>query len=84
MLSHALKSAQCVIVDPPRAGLHKRVIAYLNALSPRTLVYASCNPNTLARDLALLRERYDLVAWRAVDMFPQTYHVETVVKLVPK
>jgi 23S rRNA (uracil1939-C5)-methyltransferase len=71
-----------VVVDPPRAGLHKHVVkSLLNMRSPN-IIYVSCNPSTLARDLKILCEEcYKLERVQPVDMFPHTYHIETVVKL---
>lgn len=71
-----------VITDPPRAGMHEDVSRMLLKASPKTIVYVSCNPATQARDLAILSEKYDIVAVQPVDMFPHTMHVENVAKLV--
>ena len=73
--------ANVVITDPPRDGMHKDVVHQLLSLSPQRIVYVSCNSATQARDLALLRESYKVVKSQAVDMFPQTHHVENVVLL---
>lgn len=71
-----------VIVDPPRSGLHPKAVENLIKLSPPKIVYVSCNPATLARDLKLLCEReYRLEVVQPVDMFPHTYHIESVCKL---
>ena len=71
-----------VVVDPPRKGLDGPCIDAIAAMSPRRLVYISCNPSTQARDIALLAERgYRAERLTAVDMFPRTFHVESVVKL---
>ena len=70
-----------LIVDPPRAGMHPKVVQQIANLAPERLVYVSCNPQTQARDLADLKELYDLEALQPVDMFPQTYHVESVALL---
>ena len=82
-LSGALP-ADLVVVNPPRAGLDERVTRILKAESPqpRALIYVSCNPATLARDIRRL-ERYRVKSLRGFDMFPQTAHVETVCELVP-
>jgi len=70
-----------VITDPPRDGMHKKVVAELLHLEAAKIVYVSCNSATQARDLALLNEKYKVVRLQAVDMFPQTHHVENVVLL---
>jgi len=61
--------------------MHKDVIKALLSLVPERIVYISCNPASLARDVALLSEAYDLLEVQPVDMFPHTYHIETVAKL---
>jgi len=73
--------ADVIITDPPRAGMHKDVMAQLLALEANRIVYVSCNPATQARDLALLDEKYEVSKVQAVDMFPHTHHVESVVLL---
>lgn len=70
-----------VITDPPRDGMHKDVVAQLIELSADRIVYVSCNSATQARDLALMNNHYRVAKTRAVDMFPQTHHVENVVLL---
>lgn len=70
-----------VVVDPPRAGLHPSVIKTLCQKHPARIVYVSCNPATLARDLKLFAEHYALIEARPVDLFPQTAHVEAVALL---
>ena len=70
-----------LIIDPPRVGMHKDVLDMAMGLSPERIVYISCNPATLARDLARMTTRYDLLEIQPVDMFPHTYHVEAVAKL---
>lgn len=70
-----------LLVDPPRAGMHPKVVAQIVELRPERLVYVSCNPQTQARDLALLGDAYRLERIQPVDMFPHTHHVETVAAL---
>ena len=70
-----------VITDPPRDGMHKKVVEQLLNLGAQKIVYVSCNSATQARDLALLDSKYRIVKSQAVDMFPQTHHVENVVLL---
>lgn len=70
-----------IITDPPRAGMHEKVVREILDIEPEKIVYVSCNPATQARDLALLHEKYDVKKVQAVDMFPQTHHVENVVLL---
>jgi len=76
---------QVVILDPPRAGVHPKVLKRLLELAPERIIYLSCNPTTLARDLKVLcKERYRIEVVQPVDMFPHTYHIETVSLLVRK
>ena len=70
-----------VVVDPPRAGIDAKVAQQLAEAAPARLVYVSCNPATLARDVARLAPAFRLKAVRPVDLFPQTPHVETVALL---
>ncbi len=70
-----------IITDPPRAGMHTDVIKTILLAAPRRIVYVSCNSATQARDLALLDADYRVTAVQPVDMFPQTHHVENVVRL---
>jgi len=70
-----------IITDPPRDGMHKKVVEQILKIAPKKVVYVSCNSATQARDLAMMKENYTLVKSQAVDMFPQTHHVENVVLL---
>jgi 23S rRNA (uracil1939-C5)-methyltransferase len=70
-----------VITDPPRVGMHEKVIEVLLTAAPKQIVYVSCNPSTQARDLSLLSEKYDIIEVQPVDMFPNTFHIENVVNL---
>jgi 23S rRNA (uracil1939-C5)-methyltransferase len=71
----------CLITDPPRAGMHPDVVENINKLKVPKLVYVSCNSSTMARDLEKMSEVYNIEELQPVDMFPQTYHIETVAKL---
>lgn len=71
-----------LIVDPPRTGLAKSMIKTILTAQPRTFVYISCNPSTLAQDLVLLSEQYQVRVIKSVDMFPQTPKCEAIAKLV--
>lgn len=73
-----------IFTDPPRAGMHPDVVKTLNELAVDRLVYVSCNSSTMARDLALLNESYEIGRVQPVDMFPQTYHIETVAELIKR
>ena len=73
-----------LVIDPPRAGMHKDVAKQVLALLPQRIVYVSCNPATLARDLLLLKEAFQVQEVQPVDLFPHTYHIESVAKLVKK
>ncbi len=78
--AHALgDEADIVVVDPPRLGLERAVLEGIAALQPRRIIYVSCDPSTLARDLKRLVQRgYELKHVRPLDLFPQTYHIESV------
>lgn len=73
--------ADVVITDPPRAGMHEKLVKKLLEIAAPTIVYVSCNPATQARDLALLSEKYRVTKIQPVDMFPHTLHIENVVQL---
>lgn len=75
-------SPEVIVVDPPRAGLEESALRQLIAIRPRRVLYISCDPSTLARDLAkLCAEAYTLQEIHLFDMFPQTYHIESFVRL---
>jgi 23S rRNA (uracil1939-C5)-methyltransferase len=82
-LPAAAADAGAVVVDPPRAGCHPRVTGWLALAGPPVVVYVSCDPATLARDLRVLTVSgpYRIQAFELVDMFPQTHHIESVVTL---
>ena len=74
--------AETVVADPPRAGFHPKALTALAALGPARIVYVSCNPSTLARDVGdLVRRGYRLEWVQPVDMFPQTPHIEAIARL---
>ena len=74
--------ADVIVADPPRAGFHPKALAAMAALAPERIVYVSCNPATLARDVGdLVRQGYRLEWVQPVDMFPQTPHIEAVARL---
>jgi 23S rRNA (uracil1939-C5)-methyltransferase len=70
-----------IITDPPRAGMHEKLVKKILDIAASTVVYVSCNPATQARDLQLLDEKYRVTKVQPVDMFPQTHHIENVVQL---
>ncbi len=73
-----------VITDPPRAGMHEKLVIKLLEMESPKIVYVSCNTATQARDIALLSEKYNVVKVQAVDMFPHTHHIECVALLTLK
>ena len=73
-----------MVVDPPRSGLDTKIINLILNVRPRTLVYVSCNPSTLAKNLSKLRGQYKIDYIQPIDMFPQTANVECVVRLIRK
>jgi 23S rRNA (uracil1939-C5)-methyltransferase len=81
LLKNQKEKPDVVIMDPPRAGMHPKVIAQLLSISPRRIVYVSCNPSTMARDLGLLASHYVVKEIQPVDMFPHTFHIEAVARL---
>ncbi len=72
---------ETIITDPPRSGMHEKVIRALLEIYPEKIVYISCNPATQARDLSILSEKFELILSQPVDMFPHTQHVENIVLL---
>lgn len=79
-------SADSIIVDPPRDGLHHSAIPNILQFGAKEIIYISCNPATLVRDLSVILEesRYEITDVCAVDMFPHTHHIETIVRLIQK
>ncbi len=80
-LPGALHRPDVMIIDPPRDGMHKSVVQQVLNLLPERIVYVSCNPATLARDLGLMKDAYSVVEVQPVDMFPHTFHIESVARL---
>lgn len=73
-----------LVCDPPRAGMHKNVVSKIMELSPEKIVYVSCNPATMARDISIFKEKYEVKRVQPVDMFPHTHHIEAVAELCLK
>ncbi|HIE16332.1 MAG TPA: 23S rRNA (uracil(1939)-C(5))-methyltransferase RlmD [Bacteroidales bacterium] len=73
-----------IIIDPPRAGMHHKVIENILFAAPEKIIYVSCNSSTQARDLLLMSEKYALSIIQPVDMFPQTPHIENIALLIKK
>jgi 23S rRNA (uracil1939-C5)-methyltransferase len=78
------ENIELVVVDPPRSGLSKKALSNILEVNPNRLVYVSCDPATLSRDLNLLKDTYELKEVTPLDMFPNTYHVECVCLLMKK
>lgn len=73
-----------VITDPPRAGMHEKLVIKLLEIAAPVIVYVSCNTATMARDILLLSEKYTVEKVQPVDMFPHTHHIECVARMVLK
>ncbi len=82
-LNH-LPKPDLVITDPPRAGMHKDVVEFILKLKPKRILYVSCEPTTMARDLKILEATYELKQVQAFDLFPQTSHVESLALLIER
>ena len=78
---HDRERPSTIVLDPPRAGLGIEGSAMLNRIGARAMVYVSCDPTTLARDLAVLQNGYAVERMTLIDLFPQTFHIETIVHL---
>ena len=78
---HSHGTPDVMVIDPPRAGMHQDVVKVIRDIAPRKIVYVSCNPATQARDIGMLKDMYAVKAYRPVDMFPHTYHVENIALL---
>jgi 23S rRNA (uracil1939-C5)-methyltransferase len=77
--SGKLTRPDTIIVDPPRKGMDPGVISRITEIAPETVVYVSCDPATLARDLKIFARSYSIGKVTPVDLFPHTPHIETVV-----
>ncbi|MFC1814425.1 23S rRNA (uracil(1939)-C(5))-methyltransferase RlmD [Thermodesulfobacteriota bacterium] len=80
-LSQITDRPEVMIIDPPRAGIHKDVIKQVIAMAPDRIVYVSCNPATMARDLSMIKDHYAVLEIQPVDMFPHTFHIESIARL---
>ena len=80
-LAKTSEKMDVVFVDPPRKGCDDRFLSSIMKLAPKKIVYISCNPSTVARDLGVLKEKYETKTIQPIDMFPHTYHVETIALL---
>ena len=80
-----IEKPNIVIVDPPRPGLHPKTIKNLIKLLPEKIIYVSCNPATMARDIEILAsEKYMIKDLQPIDMFPHTPHIECIITLIKK
>ena len=78
------ENIELIVLDPPRSGLSKKALSNVLEISPNRIVYVSCDPATLARDINLLSDEYEVKEVTPIDMFPNTYHVECVCLLMKK
>ena len=79
-----IKKIDTIILDPPRKGVDAKLLETLLCVKPQKIIYVSCNPATLARDLKVLSSGYEIKEIQGYDMFPQTSHVETFVLLIKR
>jgi 23S rRNA (uracil1939-C5)-methyltransferase len=84
LMAHNKQSIDVLFMDPPRKGADERFLKSVLTLKPKKIIYISCEPETLARDIKLLSAKYNIESIQPVDMFPQTHHVETIVGLILK
>lgn len=83
-IKNNFKDVDLIIIDPPRSGLSLEAISNILSIKSKRIIYVSCEPMTLARDLNIIKEEYDIKEITLVDMFPNTYHVECVCLLMKK
>ncbi|MDL1967954.1 MAG: 23S rRNA (uracil(1939)-C(5))-methyltransferase RlmD [Deltaproteobacteria bacterium] len=76
-----VKKPDVMIIDPPRTGMHKNVVKQILDMAPAKIIYVSCNPATMARDLGMIKDNYKILEVQPLDMFPHTYHIESVARL---
>ena len=81
-LSELKMKPDVLFIDPPRSGMHRDVLAKVMELGTEKIIYVSCNPATMARDMAEMRQDYHIAEIQPVDMFPQTFHIEAIAKLI--
>jgi len=81
LVPHLTSKPDLLVTDPPRTGMHKKVLDCIFHLLPTRIIYISCNPATLARDIALLKEYYHVEEIQPIDLFPNTYHIESIATL---
>ncbi len=73
-----------MIIDPPRSGMHSDVVRQVLKMQPKRIVYVSCNPATMARDIGMMKESYSVLEVQPIDMFPHTHHIESVARMEKK
>jgi len=78
------ESPKIVVCDPPRTGMHQKVLNELIQISPSRIIYVSCNPATMARDLTILKDSYEVEELQSIDMFPNTSHIECITRMEKK
>ncbi|MGQ9818668.1 MAG: 23S rRNA (uracil(1939)-C(5))-methyltransferase RlmD [Candidatus Kapaibacteriales bacterium] len=76
-----LEPPDVVVIDPPRSGIHKNLTDAILKIKPKRIIYVSCNPTTQARDCEIMKEAYTIKEIQPIDMFPQTYHIESIALL---
>ena len=77
-IEHVKKEISTIIIDPPRSGISDKGIKNILKINAKKIIYIACDPVTLARDINLLKEKYYVTSITALDMFPYTYHCESV------
>ena len=85
VITEVKEKPDLIILDPPRSGVHPKALEYVVKFNAKDIIYVSCNPKTLVSDLNYLTNHgYEVVGTRLMDMFANTPHVETVVKLIKR